>query len=113
MLRAISGLANPKHTETYVLFVKGYYGDGDEYFTEEISSKPMGSNAGEKMVESYYRAYLHLKDNWVECRSELPREHRDFIKGASWDDDVLPSGIDEISLKYYDQFGQAHDVEVS
>lgn len=120
MLRPLHGLEKPKHKEAYVILVKGYFGDGDEFFTEEISSNDShfyienveGLN-GEDIVENYFRAYTYFNDNWVEERSELPEEYRKYIHGASWDNNILPSGIDEITLYYYNDLGQPNDVEVS
>jgi hypothetical protein len=112
MLRALQGQANPKHRSAFVITVSGYFGDGDEYFNIEESSVG-GYRGSEELVERTYHAYMYLKDNWVEDKGQLPEEHREYIRGASWDDEVLPSRDLEISLTYYDHLGYANDVEVS
>lgn len=121
MLRALHGLSNPKHKDVYVLFVKGYFGDGDEFFTEELSSDDAklyvdiedDNLTSEEIVENAFKAYTYFKDNWVEERSELPEQYQEYIHSASWDYNILPSGIDEITLYYYNSLGQPNDVEVS
>lgn len=119
MLRALSGLENPKYKNCYVLFVKGFFGDGDEYFTDILSSGGYIANADsqstedkEKYIENAYKAYQHFSGDWVEDRSDLPEEHQKYIHGASWDNEVLPTSIDEINLLYYDNIGHPNDVEI-
>lgn len=119
MLRALQSLEKPKHKRCFVVFVRGYFGDGDEYFTNEVSSNDKYFSADvdknmdkEDYIEAFYKAYQCLKDSWVECRSHLPEEYQPYIKGASWDDDILPSGINELTLLYYDNLGHQHDVEI-
>jgi hypothetical protein len=107
MLKALKGLKNAKYKNVYVLTVKGYFGDGDEYFTDVITSQK-----SERTVERAYEAYKLLDNNPVETRDELPEQYQECIKGASWDWDILPSGIDEITLYYYDELGNPNDVEV-
>ena len=110
MLRALHSIENPKYVNTFVVTINGYFGDGDEYFHIEESS----AKCDEKSVEMYYKAYKYLKDSttYIESKQELPEEYQDYISGASWDDDILPSGINELTLYYYDSFGQMHDVEI-
>lgn len=119
MLIPLHGLKSPKHKNCYVLFIRGYFGDGDEFFTEELSSgsyvlnaKSQSEEDKEEYIERAYRAYEWFDNNHPEERRDLPDEHKEYIHGASWDFEVLPTSIEEISLLYYDNLGYPNDVEI-
>ena len=122
MLKAVHGQKNPKYSNCFVLFVRGYFGDSDEYFNEEISSGGhiYSNNAllktleeKEEYIESAYIAYEYMKNNSnLEERCELPEEYREYIQGSSQDNSILPSAIEELELAYFDNNGKRCDVEI-